>query len=82
MELSDIVIAASSASVIFALGANAKAFLDTKKWLSNHTNSIWWNERRYHEDTQRSLQGFLCYYTSYPGRQIAYRLYSQDNGKL
>ncbi len=78
MEISDIVIAASSATAILTMGANVKAFLDTKNWLSNHTNAIWWNERRYHEDMQKSLQGFLCYYASYPGRQIAYKLCSQD----
>lgn len=76
MELSDILYW-SSIPASFVVGLNIRTFKDSKEWLDSHRIGPSWNERSYEKFKEHSHRGPIVYYLGFPGRIVAYKLYSR-----
>lgn len=60
----------------FTTAVNIGAFRYTKNWLQSHQIDESWYLEIYEEFRKRSKLHAIAYHLSYPGRKIAYSLYS------
>jgi hypothetical protein len=77
MELGDLVGVLILGTAAYSLGVNERTFKETKEWLNTHNIDLSWNRKQWEDSKSSSKRALIDYYIGYPGRFIAYKLYSK-----